>query len=59
MNNKWTKEIDDLRAEHKELLEALKWLINVYCGIGSKGEDSIDSEFAINNAKSIIAKMSK
>ncbi|MFA5322287.1 MAG: hypothetical protein WC373_06395 [Smithella sp.] len=59
MNNEWTKKIDDLRAENKELLEALKWLTNTYCGIGSKGEESTDSEFedAINNGKSIIAKM--
>jgi len=37
MNNEWTKGIDDLRAENKELLEALKWLVNAYCGIGSSG----------------------
>jgi hypothetical protein len=58
MNNEWTKGIDDLRTENKDLLEALKWLINAYCGIGSKGEEATDSEFedAINNGKSIIAK---
>ena len=37
MNNEWTKGIDDLRAENKELLESLKWLVNAYCGIGSSG----------------------
>ena len=59
MNNEWTKGIDDLKAENKELLEALKWLVNVYCGIGSKGEEAADSEFedAINNGKSIIVKV--
>jgi hypothetical protein len=59
MNNEWTKVIDDLRAENKEQLEALKWLVNAYCGIGSKGEEATDSEFedAINNGKSIIAKV--
>jgi hypothetical protein len=59
MNNEWTKGISDLRAENKELLEALKWLLNAYCGIGSKGEKATDSEFedAINNGKRIIAKV--
>jgi hypothetical protein len=62
MNNEWTKGVDDLRAENKELLKALKWLVNVYCRIGSKKrEDAADSEFedAINNGKSIIAKVDK
>jgi hypothetical protein len=59
MNNEWTKGIDDLRAENKELLEALKWLVNAYYGIGSKGEEATDSDFedAINNEKRIIAKV--
>ena len=61
MNNEWTKGIDDLRAENKELLEALKWLVNAYGGIDSKGEEATDSEFedATNNGKSIIAKVGK
>jgi hypothetical protein len=59
MNNEWTKGIDDLRAENKELLKALKWLVNAYCDMGSKGEEAADSEFedAIKNGKSIIAKV--
>ena len=59
MKNEWTKGIDDLKAENKELLEALKWLVNIYCCIGSKGEEATDSELedAINNGKSIIVKV--
>jgi hypothetical protein len=59
--NEWTKEIDRLRAENKELLKALKWVCNTYRGIGSKGEEASGSEFkdAINNGKSIIVKVSK
>ncbi|MGA2781336.1 MAG: hypothetical protein ABSF13_05375 [Smithella sp.] len=57
--NEWTKEIDRLRAENKELLEALKWVVNVDCSSGSEGEDAADCEFedAINNGKSIIVKV--
>lgn len=61
MNNEWTKGIDDLRAENKELLEALKSFVNAYCGIDSKREEATDSEFedAINNGKNIIARVGK
>jgi hypothetical protein len=59
--NEWTKEVDRLKVENKDLLEALKWLVNAYFGIGSEGGDAVGSEFedAINNGKSIIAKVSK
>ncbi|KFZ44512.1 hypothetical protein KD27_05890 [Smithella sp. D17] len=59
MNNEWTKGIGDLRAENKELLEALKCLVNAYCVLVLKEKKLLNSEFedAINNGKSIIAKV--
>lgn len=55
MNNEWTKGIDDLRAENKELLEALKLLVNAYGGIGSKGEEVTEAQKERELAKKYLA----